>query len=162
MSEPATTATPDYLSTVTIGQVIRASVAEGQVLAVVAGLFGDRLGVASNGRVDWIRPQDVADLTPGCRVCGQAQWWWDPLGHVSCSHCRPPNPDWSVAFKELSNLLTLELPPDDPRHQAVEVAVRNCDEAWLDNNWPVFQASIAKVQWAVLSGLMPSPGGCNE
>ena len=169
MSEPATTATPDYISTVNIGQVVSASVAGGQILAVVVGLVEDYpqlppgcwFGVVANGHDYWVRDRQVVDWQPRCGTCGQSRWWWMPEAVVLCATCRPPSPDWRNGFEELADL-TRSIPPDDFRLPAILAAVQGCDQAWLAQDWGRFQRHALEVQLLVVSGMTPSPGGSTD
>ena len=60
----------------------------------------------------------------------------------------PANPDWLAEWRTLA-YLTDGIRADDPRFQPVMATLKQCDIAFLANDWPAFQQVAAQVRLAV-------------
>ena len=66
------------------------------------------------------------------------------LGLEPASTTPPASPDWLAAWRTLARV-TNGIVKEDSRFPRVMAALSRCDDAYLSNNWPLFQQTARDV-----------------
>ncbi len=72
---------------------------------------------------------------------------WKP-GDAVRTRARADTAAWLAAWRELA-AITDGITADDSRFQLVMATLKQCDIAFLANDWPAFQQAVAQVRLAV-------------